>query len=376
MPAELPETILQFGTGRFLRAFFDLFVQNANDNGQNVGCIVAVQSTPGQRAEGLSSQGNGYHVAVRGLENEQVIDRVEKIQSISRALLANSQWQEVLEVAASPDLRLIISNTTEAGYALNEQDAPHDRPPQSFPAKLTLALWYRFQKGKPPVTLLPCELIEKNADKLRDLVVHQARKWSLPAEFCTWVASQCIWLNNLVDRIVVGPMPDHPLYGKDPMLLTTEPYALLAIDGSTGSSPAIFSHPNIEVVKDLAPYYLRKVRILNGIHSALVGKFMPQGFTTVQGALRDAKVKDWVLGLLYEEILPVIAYRVEDVARFARQTLDRFQNPFFEHKLADIAVKHREKRQIRLQSTSEEYQKLFGKKPRRILEALAFDPPV
>jgi tagaturonate reductase len=369
MPAELPETILQFGTGRFLRAFADAFIQYGNDRGQNVGRVVVVQSTAGDRA-GLLADRHAYHILVRGLENGQVVDRVERVECIRRALPAATRWDEVLAAAASPAIRTLISNTTEAGYATDPSDRLDDWPAKSFPARLTQLLWHRCQKGAAPLLILPCELIERNADKLRDLVVQQAQTWSLPQDFQQWIARDCTWLNNLVDRIVTLPADEHPLKKDDPLLIQAEPYALWAIERPRPGWEAPVKHPSVEAVDDLTPYYLRKVRILNGVHTALVGKFMPRGFETVQQALKDPEVMDWVLGLIYEEIVPVIAYRVPDVARFARQTLERFANPFLQHRLADIAKYHAEKVQVRLKTTAEEYERLFGKKPRRLLEAI------
>jgi tagaturonate reductase len=369
-----PETILQFGTGRFLRAFADLFVQQANADGQRIGRIVVVQSTGSARAEGLNANPDGYHVVVRGLENGQTVERVEKVSSISRALHAATQWPKVLEVAASPELRYLISNTTEAGYACDPGDKLEDQPARAFPAKLTQVLWHRFQKQGSPLFLLPCELIEHNAAKLRKLVEEQAQTWKLPQEFRTWLTESCTWLESLVDRIVVGPSQEHPLFSKDPMLLMTEPYALWAIELPKNRPFSFITHPSIELVPDLAPYFLRKVRILNGIHTALVGKFYARGFDTVQRALREPEVMDWVLALLYEEIIPVLVGRVDNVARYARQVLDRFQNPFLEHRLRDIAVGHVAKKQIRLETTRAEFQKMYGFAPKRIAEALVQDP--
>jgi tagaturonate reductase len=168
-----------------------------------------------------------------------------------------------------------------------------------------------------------------------------------------------------VDRIVTLPSDEHPLMKEDPLLIQAEPYALWAIERPRPDWQPPIRHPAIEAVDDLTPYYLRKVRILNGIHTALVGKFMPRGFETVQQALQNPEVMDWVLGLLYEEILPAIAYHVDDIARFARQTLERFANPFLQHRLH-----HRDKVQVRLQSTATEYERLFGKPPRRLREAM------
>src|SRR5687768_5690473 len=179
----LPETILQFGSGRFLRAFADLFVHHANEQGQAVGKIAVVQSTGDGRAGGLNAQGGRYHVVVRGLEAGQVVDRVEECASVSRALHAGSQWAEVLALAASPQLLTILSNTTEAGYALDPADAPADAVPRSFPAKLLAVLKARFNAGQPAPTIIPCELIEGNARILREAVVKLATDWGHPAAF-------------------------------------------------------------------------------------------------------------------------------------------------------------------------------------------------
>src|SRR5258708_3834408 len=136
MPAgNLPETVLQFGAGRFLRAFVDRFVQNANDEGQGVGRVVVVQSTPGQRADLLNAQPDGYHVVVRGYAEGELVERTDVVHSISRGLVAQCQWSDVLAVARSPDLRYLVTNATEAGYAVDPADRPDSAPPQSMPAK-------------------------------------------------------------------------------------------------------------------------------------------------------------------------------------------------------------------------------------------------
>ncbi len=367
----LPETVLQFGAGRFLRAFLDRFIQHANDAGQAVGRIVVVQSTPGARADLLNAQPDGYQVLVRGYEEGRLIERVEPVRSVRRALLAEGQWDQVLEVARSPQLHTIVSNATESGYALAPGDVSDAVPPPSMPGKLTRVLWERFRTGGSPLVLLPCELFERNADRLRELVLGLARQWSLSAEFAVWVERECLWLNNLVDCIITSPPADHPLAANDKLLVCAEPFALLAVERPRGHQTVLFEHPAIAVVDDVAPYHLRKVRILNGLHTAMVCKYLNAGFETVQQLLADREAVRWVRGLLYEEIVPVIAYRVDDVALFADQTWDRLRNPFLAHRLADIAMYHADKVRVRLQPTREEYEKLFGKPPPRLTEALA-----
>ena len=369
------ESVLQFGTGRFLRAFVDRFLQHANNGGQNVGTVVVVQTTGGHRAEMLGAQTGGFHVVVRGYEAGQLVDRVETVRSISRALTAGQDWAKVLDVARSPELKYIVSNATEAGYVLDETDTVEAAPPKTLPSKLAQVLWTRYQAGGSPLTLLPCELIERNAARLLDLVRTQTERWRLPNEFRSWLSDRCLWLNNLVDCIVTPPPHDHPLTATDHLFCSAEPYALWAIEKPVGREFELFKHPAIRLVDDLLPFYLRKVRILNGLHSAMTAKFLPLGFETVQDVLASPSANKWIRGLLYEEILPAIAYRVEATAEFADETIDRFRNPFQRHKLADIALNHSAKARVRLQPTFDEYQKLFNRAPTRLAEALAWPGP-
>ena len=333
--------------------------------------MVVVQSTPGQRADLLNSQPDGYHVLIRGYADGGLVDRIETVRSIRRALVAQQQWNDVLAISRSKELRWIVTNATEAGYALHAADRADSAPPNAMPAKLTQVLWERFRAGGEPLVLLPCELIEENARKLCEIVCSLARAWSLPEEFASWVSGSCQWLNNLVDCIVTPGPPDHPLAESDKLLVSAEPYMLWAIQRPAKFAPTLFGHPAIRVVDDLAPYYLRKVRILNGLHTAMAAKFRAAGFETVLQVLSDRKAVEWLRALLYEEIVPTIAYRVDDAALFADQTFDRFRNPFLAHKLSDIAANHEAKVRVRLQPTRDEYIRLFGCAPKKLDEALS-----
>lgn len=365
------ETILQFGAGRFLRAFADLFVHQANQAGRSVGKIVVVQSTAGSRADGLNRQGCKYHVAIRGLQGGNKIDAVEEVGSISRALTASEHWNDVLAFARSPALATILSNTTEAGYALAD-DSVSDSPPKAFPAKLLQVLKARFEAGLGGVTILPCELFDRNAERLLEVVDEQFQRWNLDQPFRDWLHGACRWRNSLVDRIVSGVPDSHPMLASDPMLIACEPYGLWAIETPTGDSGENdpLQHPCIHRTADVEPFHLRKVRILNGSHTALVCKAVPLGFRTVREAVEDAEIGSWLEGLMFEEIVPVVAARAEAAEEFARQTLERFRNPFLEHKLTDIALHHEKKIEVRLLPTRDEYVKLFGKSPKRLMEIL------
>jgi tagaturonate reductase len=362
----LPETILQFGTGRFLRAFIDRFVHQANEAGQNVGRIVVAQRSADQRSEGLHNNPDGYQVLVRGYQDGELVERYERVQSISRVLSADKQWREVLAFAKSPELRYIVTNATESGYVLDPKDKL-SAVPETLPAKLTQVLWARFQAKAAPPIMLPCELIERQADKLTELICTQSETWGLPNEFRAWVRNDCVWLNSLVDCIVT--MPEPALATQDPLLICAEPYYLWALEKPKGKDVKLFDHPALRLADDIAPFFLRKVRILNGTHTAMVGKFLGQ-FETVQELLANKAAARWIRDLMYEETVPTLAYRLELVASFADETYDRFRNPFTNHKLADIAKGHADKVKVRLEPTRAEYERLFGKQPRRIVEAM------
>jgi tagaturonate reductase len=364
---DLPETILQFGSGKFLRGFADLFIHQANAEGQRIGRIVVVQTTGAARANLLTAQGGCYHVAVRGLLRGERVDRIEESASISRALVAARNWPDVLAMARSPELRWIISNTAEAGYNLDAADRPDSAPPDSFPAKLLLVLQERFRAGQPGVHLLPCELFERNADTLLGLLQQLAENWRMPADFVTWLRSSCVWHNSLVDRIITSQHTDDPRLRGDALAVVAEPYALWAIE-VRDQQHGPFQHPAVRHTPDHLPFFLRKVRILNAAHTALVGQARAKGMALVREAMADAEIEAWLRRLLFEEIVPTLQGRVEAPIDFAEETLERFKNPFLDHKISDILTYHDAKVQIRLVPTRDEFRVKFGRTP-PLLEA-------
>jgi tagaturonate reductase len=341
-----------------------------NQTPQPLGRVVVLQSTGSERAKAFNEQGGRYHVAIRGLEQGRRVDRTIEVQSVSRALAASSDWDDVLTVARSDSLRAVISNTTEAGYSLHPDDAPDDAPPRSFPAKLLSVLKARFEAGLPPVTILPCELLQQNGRRLVGLLVDQLERWGLSPGLRRWIKAECLVPDTLVDRIVAAPSPDDPLAGRDPLLAVAEPFALWLMESSPGVA-GLVEHPAIRVVEDLEPFHLRKVRILNGAHTALVAKARPLGLETVRQAVEDERIRPWLESLLFEEIVPVLEGRTEAPEQFARDALERFANPFLEHRLADIALHHEVKLQTRLAPTLDEFRQRFGRTPKRLSELFA-----
>ena len=360
----MEETILQFGTGRFLRSFTDLFVHESNAAGSVVGRVVALQSTDSGRAEQLNQQGGRYHVLIRGERGVETVDEVLVVGSISRALTAAEEWHEVLDLGRSPGLRTIVSNVTEVGYRLKEMDEYVRVPPASFPAKLTALLHTRYSAGHDGVTILPCELIERNGDRLFGLIVEVAERWQLARGFIDWLRERCLWANCLVDRIVTGAPAQHELLSSDQLLSVAEPFAFWAIE-MPGDARCPIEHESIHCVESVDPYALRKVRILNGAHTAMALKAMSMGFETVRQCVSDGGIGSWLEELLIDEIVPVLEDRVpaDELRPFVHETLDRFCNPFIEHELKTISWEQTAKVETRLLPSYREYRERFHTDP-------------
>ena len=362
--------ILQFGTGRFLRGFFAPIVANERS-------ITVVQSRPGSSgAADINSQPCGYHVWTRGIEKGKVVDRFELVKSIDKALVAQTDWSELNKVACDTDLQLIVSNTTAAGMQLEDQDIGADfgnECPASFPAKIAALLFLRFKKGLSGLTMLPMELVDQNGDTLKKLVIEQAENWQQTnnSEFVGWLDSDNRWLNNLVDRIVVRPSDQPPWSETDQLAVVAEPFRMLAIEDDGKDQSIIPKHDMVIWTDDLQPYFKRKVRILNGLHTAMVAHLLPKGFETVLQCVTDSEARAWLDEVLFEEILPTLKAGGSDEEAFARDVMERFENPFFKHRLSDIAQGHETKLAVRIQPTVDEFVAVFGKPPEKLIDVLS-----
>ncbi len=337
--------ILQFGTSRFLQAHADLFVSQALAQGEAAGKIAVVQTTASpdsRRRLAFFSEGRPYSVHVRGLAKGGIIDEWIEVSSIGRGLDANLEWGEVENLFVN-EARWIISNTGDRGYELNAEDRLDDPVPRSFPAKLTKLLLARFQAGGAPLTLLPCELIVGNGDKLRDIVLGLAQAWGLEASFSRWAREDCLWVNSLVDRIVSEPL--------EPAGAVAEPYALWAVERQPRLAMPC-AHPIIVLTDDLARYEGLKLFILHLGHTYLAEGWARRGAdksVTVRALLAETSVKDDLNDLYDREVLPVFAGigLEEESQAYRAAVIERFMNPFLDHYLADIFTNHEAKKRRR-----------------------------
>ena len=370
------EAILQFGEGGFLRGFVDYFVHEMNERGTWDGKVVVVQPIERGLTDVLREQGCRYHLYIRGMRDGGAVSTCTEIRSVSRAINPYEDYDAFIGLADNPDLRFIVSNTTEAGIEYLGTEKLSDRPPKSFPAKLTAFLYRRFERGLPGFIILPCELIDDNAARLKDCVKKYAALWELGDGFDAWLERENRFSNTLVDRITPGyPRDDENLArmvadcGGDRLIDTTEPFALWVIEGNYEDElPLVRSGLPVIWTDDVKPYKKRKVRILNGAHTSMVPAALLCGLTTVGEAMKDAEIRPFLEKVVREEILPVL--KPED-ADFALSVFARFENPFIRHRLQSIALNSISKFRVRCLPTMLEYREKFGKNPEGLCFSLA-----
>jgi tagaturonate reductase len=340
--------ILQFGTSRFLQAHVDFFVSEAarRDPAKALGKITVVQTTSSAdsraRVEALRAAGR-YPVRIRGRRSDETIDTTVECDSITEALHANDDWPLLIE-RVKHDVNVIVSNTADAGYALFDEDTADlldgQRTPRGFAAKLAVLLHARYQAGAAAITLLPCELVSRNGDTLRDLVIGIARGWNADEAFIGYLTKDCVWVNSLVDRIVSEPI--------QPVGAIAEPYALWAIERQAGMVLPC-EHEDIVVTDDLAHYERLKLLMLNLGHTMLAEIWRTREGSpdmTVLDAMRDPAYREPLEATWRDEVLPVFAAlgKRDVAAEYLSSVRDRFENPFLVHRLADIARNHDEKK--------------------------------
>ncbi len=357
---DLPERVVQFGTGAFLRGFAAWFIDEANRAGRFDGSIVAIASTDSQRDALLNAQDGLYTLSIQGGNGQDAHPRHTVVSSLSRALSATREWDAVLALARDPHVELIVSNTTEVGLTLSPDDSPDASPPTSFPAKLTRFLFERAKSfdfdTKRGLVVLPCELIENNGATLERLVRGLAASWKLDRRFATWLDDAVVFSNTLVDRIVPGAPSRgeterfERLHGyRDGMQTSCESYALFAIQGDDALRARLGfpgDDSRIVVTPDIRPYRERKIRLLNGGHTIVVPVALLAGLVTVRDAVRDRRVGAFLRRAMLDEIAPSLDAPRADA--FAAEVLDRFDNPYIEHALIDITLHGTTKMRVRV----------------------------
>jgi tagaturonate reductase len=390
-PRTHPIKVLQFGEGNFLRAFVDWMIDILNEKTNFNGAVQVIQPIPLGMGAALNAQEGLYHLVLNGIRHGDPVRESRLITCLAGVIDPHNDYQAFLKSAEQADLKFIVSNTTEAGISFHNSDTDPNVLPTGFPGKLTALLFhrYKFFNGDPAraLTILPCELIEKNGESLRDAILQYATHWHLEDGFQQWIKQHTLFCNTLVDRIVPGFPKDtideimEDIGFEDKLVVTAEPFHLWVIEPvlTPGSSieklkealPLEQAGLQVKFVSDLRPYRTRKVRILNGAHTVMVPVGYLRGLRSVRDVVEDAFTGNFIRKALEDEIIPTLDLPKEELQQFSNDVLERFQNPFIRHELMSIALNSISKYQVRVLPSVLEYIRLTGKMPERLLYSLA-----
>ena len=377
---DAPVKVMQFGEGNFLRAFVDYFFDIANEKAGYNGKVKLVQPIANfpQMADWINEQEGLYTLYLRGSENGQKVDDKRVISSVSRCLnpYEKADYEKMMDVAASDDLEIIVSNTTEAGIVYDPACQQNDCPPSSFPAKLTQVLYHRYKAGKKGIIMLACELIDNNGKELLKCVNQYIDQWGLEDGFKKYVNEDCTFCGSLVDRIVPGRIRDPKEVAEleekhgyaDPLLDVGEVFGVWVIEGDTKLNDILpFRKAGLEyhvfVTPDMSPYKKRKVRILNGAHTGFVLGAYLAGFDIVRDCMHDETILGYMNKMLLQEVVPILPLDQDDCKKFAAAVEDRFNNPFVNHELMSISLNSTSKWRARNMPSFLEYIEKNGKLP-------------
>ncbi|MBE6196357.1 MAG: tagaturonate reductase [Rikenellaceae bacterium] len=356
---ERPIKILQFGEGNFLRAFVDWQIDIANEKGvMNSGVAICQPILdPEHKVLGmidlLNKQDNLYHVYLEGIENKQTKKEVRLVKSVMDSFNPYVEYEKYEHYFLSPELKITISNTTEAGIRYEEGDDLTACPPKSYPAKMTALLYKRFKHfgGDPTkgLSIICCELIENNGSTLHEYVIRHARYNNLGEDFIAWVENCCHFCDTLVDRIVPGFPREtiseikEELGFNDNLVVKAELYHLWAI-GGPGYKEVMRELPldkaglHVVFMPSIKQFRDKKVRILNGSHTGMVPIGLQMGCETVMDAFNTPAIERFVNDMVAEEVIPMIEEDPAELKEFAAGILERFYNPHIKHLLKTISL--------------------------------------
>jgi tagaturonate reductase len=378
------EKVIQFGEGNFLRAFIEWIIWKTNQKTDFNGSVVVVQPIEKGMVDWLNEQDGLYHLNLQGLLKGETVDSLDLIDVVSRGLNPYVDFNSYLELAEQPDIRFVISNTTEAGIAFDPACKLEDAPASSYPGKLTQLLYHRYEhfegamdKG---LIIFPCELIFENGKHLKECIRRYIDLWGLGPDFSAWFEEACGVYSTLVDRIVPGYPRDNAAQlceraGYDDRLLDkAEIFHLWVIEAPkevANEFPADKAGLNVLFVPSEAPYHERKVTLLNGPHTVLSPVGYLSGLNTVKECCEDPEIGQFVHKVMFDELLPTLNLPKPELEKFANDVLERFRNPFVKHFVTSIMLNSFPKYRTRDLPGLKTYLERKGELPKGLVLGLA-----
>jgi fructuronate reductase len=357
--------IVHLGIGAFHRAHQAVYVDDRLAAGETDWAICGASLRSPDTAEALSPQDGLYALSVRSGEG----DRLRIIGAVRRVLVAPPDPEPLLQILSNPGVRIVSLTVTEKGYChdpatgtLREDHpdvvadlaAPHT--PRSAPGLLVEALNRRRIAGHAPFTVLCCDNLPSNGRTVGRVVSRFAALRD--TDLGSFVSAHVSFPSTMVDRIVPATTDAdrravaERLGVEDAWPVMTEPFTQWVIEDRFGAGRPRFEESGAQVVGDVAPYELMKLRLLNGSHSTLAYLGYLAGYETVSDVMTDPGFSELIRAMMDEEISPTLQVPAgADLAGYKRSLLERFANPALRHRTWQIAMDGSQKLPQRLLGT-------------------------
>ena len=342
--AALRTGIVHFGVGGFHRAHQAMYLDRLMTAGAALDwaiCGVGVMAADQRMRDVLVAQDGLYTLVVKAPDGTL---EARVIGSIKEYLYAPDDPDAVVEKMASPEVRIVSLTVTEGGYNFNavtgefmadNPDVRHDLRPGAAPRTtfglITAALQRRRERGVPPFTIMSCDNIQGNGDAARRSFVAYARLRD-PA-LATWMAENVRFPNSMVDRITPVTTDDdreqvRRQFGvEDGWPVVCEPFTQWALEDSFGLGRPPFEDAGVQVVPDVEPYELMKLRLLNASHQALCYFGYLAGYRLVHEVAQDPLFADFLLTYMRREATPTLEeVPGVDLNEYQLQLIERFSN--------------------------------------------------
>jgi mannitol 2-dehydrogenase len=357
--SQVTEGIVHFGVGGFHRAHEAMYVDALMNDGKALGFgIVGVGTMPQdtRMRDTLNGQDGLYTLMVKHPDGRR---EPRVIGSILRFLHAVDDPGAVLAVMRAASTRIVSLTITEGGYLFHpstgEFDADHPliQPDLAKGATPTTpfgfiveALRLRREDGTAPFTVMSCDNIPGNGDVAKKMIVAFARLKD--ADLASWIESSVRFPNSMVDRITPVTTPEdiqalQDEFGvEDAWPVVCEPFTQWALEdafeGGAAGRPA-FEEVGVQLVPDVEPYELMKLRLLNASHQALCYLGYLSGYRYAHEVCQDPLFVQFLLAYMDREATPTLHdLPGVDLTAYKHQLIERFANPEVRDTLARLCA--------------------------------------
>lgn len=354
-PAGLPGSIVHVGVGGFHRAHQAVYLDDLLAQGGNREwglCGLGLLPHDARMRDVMRAQDCLYTVVERGAGG----DKARVVGSIGAYLFAPDDREAAIEKMASPGCRIVSLTITEGGYYVNKgtgqfdeahpdirHDLEHPREPAGVFGYLAEALDRRRQRGLAPFTVMSCDNLQGNGDVARRTFLAFAERRD--AGLASWISGSGAFPNAMVDRITPATTDAHRAmvresFGiEDGWPVVTEPFKQWVIEDRFPLGRPAWERVGAQMVSDVHPYEMMKIRLLNASHQALCYIGMLLGYRYADETMADADIHLLVERMMDAEVTPLLPpVPGIDLAQYKRTLLERFANPVLRDQLARIGT--------------------------------------